>query len=72
MSSAVTSVAGGSAGWADGSGSMVAFFGVSGLAVDASGTIFAADIDNHMVRRVTPSGGMMRALVRPSLSSVGR
>ena len=57
----VTTVAGGGAGtnaaWIDDTGTMAAFGGCRGVAVDVYGNILVADSDNNRVRRVTPSGG---------------
>lgn len=55
---AVTTLAGtaGSAGSADGSGAAARFRFPRGIAVDASGTVFVADSDNHTVRKITPAG----------------
>jgi sugar lactone lactonase YvrE/lysophospholipase L1-like esterase len=53
----VTTIAGsGSAGFADGAGPAASFNSPSGVAVDASGVIWVADTNNHVIRRVTPDG----------------
>lgn len=53
----VTTLAGsGSAGYANGSGTVATFKFPSGLAVDGAGNVYVADTDNQVIRRVTPSG----------------
>jgi len=54
----VTTLAGkpGSAGSADGKGGTARFHAPSGLAVDAAGTVYVADITNHTIRKITPAG----------------
>jgi streptogramin lyase len=53
----VTTLAGGEvAGLADGTGAAAKFAGPSGVAVDASGTVYVADSGNDRIRKVTPSG----------------
>jgi sugar lactone lactonase YvrE len=53
---AVTTIAGGEEGFADGLGSAAAFHTPSGLAIDASGHLYVADTGNHAIRRITPEG----------------
>jgi sugar lactone lactonase YvrE len=43
-------------GFADGPRASAQFTSASGVAVDASGTVYVADRDNHRIRKVTPSG----------------
>jgi sugar lactone lactonase YvrE len=52
----VTTVAGGSEGSADGTGSSAQFNYPSGIAIDGNGIIYVADENNHKVRKVTSSG----------------
>lgn len=54
----VETVAGlaGAAGAVDGTGSAARFNNPRGLAVAGDGTLYVADYDNHLVRRVTPAG----------------
>ncbi len=54
---AATTLAGlaGHPGWADG-GSTARFSRPGGLAMDASGNLYVADTDNHVIRKVTPQG----------------
>lgn len=52
---AVTTLAGdGSAGHVDGALTLAEFNGPSGLAIDASGTVYVADPGNNCVREITP------------------
>jgi sugar lactone lactonase YvrE len=53
----VTTVAGsGSIGRADGAGWIASFSFPLGVAVDGTGTIYVADTDSHLIRKVSPSG----------------
>jgi sugar lactone lactonase YvrE len=52
----VVTVAGGGHGFVDGVGEAARFSTPSGLAIDASGTLFVADTGNNAIRRVTPDG----------------
>ena len=53
---AVTTLAGGSQGAADGNGSAASFSGPTRLAVDAAGNVYVVDSGNITVRRITPDG----------------
>jgi len=53
----VTTLAGGdSAGFRDGPAAGAQFNGLAGIAVDAGGTLYLADRDNHRIRKLTPDG----------------
>lgn len=53
----VTTFAGsGSNGSADGTGTAASFYGVQGLAVDTSGNVYAADVSNNIIRKITSAG----------------
>ena len=49
-------VGSGSAGYTDGTGAAASFRFISDLVVDSSGNIFAADSQDHRIRRISPSG----------------
>jgi sugar lactone lactonase YvrE len=54
----VTTLAGspGRLGSTDGLGSQARFATPSGIAVDAAGTVYVADTNNHTIRKITPAG----------------
>ena len=53
----VSTVAGsGSSGYADGVGTSATFNYPIDIAVDSTGNLFVADYDNHIIRRISPSG----------------
>ena len=52
----VTTLAGGTEGFADGSGAGARFNTPSGVAVDDTGVVYVADTGNHAIRRVDPAG----------------
>ena len=43
--------------FADGSGTQAAFLYAPGIAIDAFGNVLVADLGNHRIRRMAPSGG---------------
>jgi sugar lactone lactonase YvrE len=53
---AVTTIAGGREGYADGQGRNAQFRQPTGIAIDRSGTIYVTDTGNHIIRRVTADG----------------
>ena len=52
----VRTLAGGSPGYADGTGANAQFRNPSGVAVDAMGNVYVADFLNHRIRQVSPDG----------------
>jgi sugar lactone lactonase YvrE len=52
----VTTLAGGSEGFADGAGAQASFHTLSGLAIDSDGNLYVADTGNNRIRKVTPEG----------------
>ncbi|MGI4864874.1 MAG: NHL repeat-containing protein [Janthinobacterium lividum] len=53
----VSTLAGtGKVGYADGPGNTAMFFYPTGIAVDAQGTVYVADLVNNCIRMITPSG----------------
>lgn len=52
----VTTLAGSSKGFADGSGSNAKFHFPPGVAIDGSGNVYVADVENHKIRKITPNG----------------
>jgi sugar lactone lactonase YvrE len=53
---AVTTLAGGREGFADGVGSAASFHTPSALAIDRRGNLYVADTGNHAIRKMTPDG----------------
>jgi len=57
-SGVVTTVAGQffQEGYADGVGQAALFYGISAVAIDSAGNVYAADSANPLIRKITPSG----------------
>ncbi|MDR1850072.1 MAG: hypothetical protein LBQ75_08530 [Zoogloeaceae bacterium] len=52
----VTTLAGGENGFADGLGSAARFYTPAGITIDAAGSLYVTDTNNHSTRKVTPKG----------------
>ncbi|HKY28948.1 MAG TPA: hypothetical protein VJM12_13495, partial [Pyrinomonadaceae bacterium] len=52
----ITTLAGGSEGFADGAGAQASFNTPSGIAIDANANLYVADTGNNRIRKVTPEG----------------
>ncbi|HWZ15721.1 MAG TPA: gliding motility-associated C-terminal domain-containing protein [Mucilaginibacter sp.] len=52
----VTTIAGNSAGYADGKGIAARFYGPTGITIDAQGNLFVCDDYNRRIRKITPQG----------------
>jgi sugar lactone lactonase YvrE len=55
---AVSTLAGGREGFADGVGSAAAFHTPSALAIDRRGNLYVADTGNHAIRKIAPGGSV--------------
>lgn len=52
----VSTLAGSSYGYADGTGSNAQFSNPTGIAIDSENNIYVADQNNHKIRKITPNG----------------
>ena len=52
----ITTLAGGSIGATNGTGTAASFNGPGGIAVDSSDNVFVVDTENHLIRKITPAG----------------
>ncbi len=54
----VSGFAGQSVKWADGVGTVVAFYFPQSVSVSSGGTVYVADTNNHRIRMIATSGGL--------------
>jgi sugar lactone lactonase YvrE len=52
----ITTLAGDSGGYADGTGTAAKFQNPEGVAVDSNGNVYVADYGNHRIRKISPAG----------------
>jgi sugar lactone lactonase YvrE len=52
----VSTLAGGSRGFVNGTGNQARFDAPNGIAIDSTGNLYVADSGNHAIRKVTPAG----------------
>ena len=52
----VSTLAGSSLGYTDGTGTSAQFYNPTGVAVDGAGNVYVADLSNHRIRKITTSG----------------
>src|SRR5688500_9935708 len=53
---AVSTLAGSTGGYADGTGTTAQFNGPCGITIDSEGIMYVAEFSNHKIRKITPAG----------------
>jgi PKD repeat protein len=67
----VSTLAGGTSGFADGQGRQAKFSYPTGVAVEYSGVVYVADSWNHVIRRIEPDGSVRTIAGKPGVEGGG-
>ena len=69
-SGAVTTLAGGTMGFADGTGTSARFYNPPGVTADQSGNVYVADFGNRRIRKIVISSGLVTSIAGNGTSAV--